>query len=184
MKYLSFALSDYGKVLATRAEGLRAASDLRRLATEPRDVVVDFAHVEAVTPPFIDELLRGVEALLERHGSSVLVATNLNEDVRETLEMVLERRNHALAHFHEDELGLLGGAPHLAETLREARRLGEFTASQLAERLALKLPNANQRLVALHQAGAVGRERDLQAERGIRFRYWTADPTIKGRAGS
>lgn len=176
LQYLSFCLRDHGRVLATREKGQRVARHLGELVREPAHLLLDLAEVEVVTPPFLDELLGELQRVLQRHRDhgGFAIAVNLNEDVRETFEMVLERRRHALAYWHEDQLGLLGGNPHLARTLREARQLGEFTAPELAERLALKLSNANQRLSALQAAGAVSRERDLDAERGIRFRYQAA----------
>ncbi len=65
-----------------------------------------------------------------------------------------------MAALTNGQMRLLGGSKQLKDTLREAQDLGYFTAPQLAERLALKLPNLHARLKALAEAGAVAREED------------------------
>ena len=68
----------------------------------------------------------------------------------------------------------MNAAPHLIETLQAAVDLGgEFTVPDLADYLDLPANTVNQRLADLLESGAVGRERDLDAERGKRYRYHT-----------
>src|SRR5205814_1987631 len=100
----------------------------------------------------------------------------LDEDVRETLQLVLDHYKLSIAELHDDrQLRLLTSVPHLAETLSAAQEIGEhFTAPELADRLDQKLPNINQRLAQLVQAGAIAREQDPTAGRGRRYRYRTA----------
>ena len=140
-----------------------------------RDVVLDFKDVIALTPPFLDELFDSVKTMLSRHsGSTTVVATNLDDDLLDSIELVLEKRGSPLAWAHEDEIRLLAAAPHLRETLEAAAQSREFTATDLAERLKLQPTTVNQRLAALLEAGAVARERE-PSERGVRYRYRAAD---------
>lgn len=176
VKPVHFALADHGRVLATRNVGDKVAAHLSRLIKQQPSFVLNFKGVEAVTPPFLDELLRVVRgALSTEHEGRVIVVTQLDDDVRETLQLVLERYKLSLAELRDGRVELLTSTPHLADTLAAAQDLGTeyFTAPQLAERLALKLPNANQRLGQLVQAGAIAREPDPSAEHGRRYRYST-----------
>lgn len=161
MNPVVFDLGGRGKVLATRQLGRevgRAAAD-RLVGAQA--LVLAFWGVEVASPPFLDELLRALRAELRGGGSDrLLVAVSVNEDVRESLQMVLDRQGGALATLAGDRLELLGGSRQLAETLREAQKLGYFTASELAERLKIKLPNLHARLKALAEAGAIAREQD------------------------
>jgi DNA-binding MarR family transcriptional regulator len=176
VKPVQFELAAHGRVLATRNAGRRVATHLSGAIEQEPAVMVSFADVEAVTPPFLDELLRVVRGVLsaERDGRMVAV-THLDDDLRETLQLVLDRSKMSLAELREGRLELLTAVPHLAETLDAAQDLGTeyFTAPQLADRLELKLPNANQRLTQLVQAGALAREPDPDAARGRRYRYST-----------
>lgn len=84
-----------------------------------------------------------------------------------------------------DQLELLGGPEHLRQTLAKAAEFGRpFAAPELAEQLELKLPNLNARLTALVEAGALRRERDQHASRGIKFRYCapSADDVVPASA--
>lgn len=176
VKPVHFALADHGRVLATRNAGRKVAARLSELIEEQPSIVLNFTGVEAVTPPFLDELLRVMRgALSTQRDGRVIVVTQLDDDVRETLQLILDRHKVSLAEIRDGRVELLTSVPHLAETLEAAQDLGTeyFTAPQLAESLALKLPNANQRLGQLVQAGAIARERDPDAERGKRYRYST-----------
>ncbi len=159
-----------------------ASSDVRPGAScrtpwpELPGVVLSFAGVEVASPPFLDELLSSIHASL--HGADankLIVLDGLNEDVRESLLLVLERRKLALANLENDQIKLLGGSRQLRETLREAQRMGEFSAPDLAERLQIKLPALHQRLQALLETGAVSRTRDSARERG-RHAYHAPKP--------
>jgi DNA-binding transcriptional ArsR family regulator len=168
VKPVVFDLGEIGKVLATRERGReagRAAAD--RLVGAPA-MILGFWGVEVASPPFIDEFLRALRAELSGGESSrLLVAAGANEDVRESLLIVLERQGSSLATLERDHIELLGGSRQLRETLKEAQELGYFTASELAERLKVKLPNLHARLKALTEVGAVARE-DAGGERPSR----------------
>ncbi len=149
-----------GKVLGTRALGREAAEQLRaRAGNGEQDLFVDFAGVQVASSPFLDELARTLRAWNADHPDRFVVLTHLNEDVQDTLALVLARRDMALAELEKGTLRLIGGRAHLEETLKAAQQLEVFTAAELAEQLGLKLPNLHQRLVALQATGAVVRVR-------------------------
>jgi len=162
-----FDLGAQGKVLATRDLGRqigRQAAD--ELADAPA-MVLGFWGVEVASPPFLDELLRALGTVLWGGESSrLLLAAGFNDDVRESLTMVLERRGGTLGAVEQGQLRLLGGKKHLQETLEAAQQRGYFTASELAKDLALKLPNLHARLKALTEAGVLARDDDAAADAG------------------
>jgi DNA-binding transcriptional ArsR family regulator len=169
---LHFYLHDHGPVLANRGRGREVAERLRVLSEERHDLILDFEGVEAVTPPFIQELLGAIQFVGARQGGRLVLATNMNEDVAETFVLVLERRKQTLAYRRGDTVELLNElAPHLAEILREAQRLRRFTVTELAEQLDVKPNTLHGRLRPLLESGAIARERDADAQRGIRHRY-------------
>lgn len=133
---------------------------------------LDFADVEAVTPPFLDELFKELYAELEANEGSLVLARGMNEDVFETTKMVLDRKNRSLVYCNEDNVDLLTEIPNLAETFEAAKALpNPFKAGDLADALKIGISNTNQRLSALSKVGAVSRERDPEAERGLRYLY-------------
>lgn len=147
-----------GKVLGTRALGREVAEQLReRVGEGKHDLFVDFAGARVASSPFLDELARMLRAWNVDHPDRFVVLTHLNEDVRDTLALVLERREMTLTELKEGKLQLIGGREHLEQTLGAAQELETFTAAELAVQLELKLPNLHQRLVALQAAGAVVR---------------------------
>jgi DNA-binding transcriptional ArsR family regulator len=181
-----FDLGEYGKVLATRERGREAGRAAADRLTGALSMVLGFWGVEVASPPFIDEFLRAVRAeLIGGESSRLLVAVGANEDVRESLAIVLERQGSALANLEKDHIELLGGSRQLRETLKEAQKLGYFTASELAERLEVKLPNLHARLKALTEAGAVARE-DAGEERprrgGSARKFRAEDADVLGEA--
>lgn len=165
-------LSTYGRVLGTRALGRELADLIRsRAAADDRAIVVDFKGVEVASSPVLDEVALCLRAVIADHADRFVVVANLNDDVQETLELVLESRDMSLAALHHDTLELLGGRAHLEETLAEAQALGTFTAAQLAEQLKVKLPNLYHRLNELQAAGAVARteSRGNVSRRAVQF---------------
>lgn len=164
------SLQDHGSFLATRALGSRVAEDLRREASaDDAPLVVDFKGVEVASSPVLDEVACALRAVIADKRGRFVVLTGMNEDVRDTLELVLERRDIALTVLSGEALEILGGRQHLEETLAEAQKLGAFTAKELAERLELKLPNLHQRLTQLEAAGAVSRTAGVAAGKQLVF---------------
>ena len=122
----------------------------------------------------LDEIAITLRALIADHPERHVLLANLNEDLLDTLDLVVERRDIILTKVRPDgKLETLGGTTQLDETLTAAEELGTFTAPQLAERLELKLPNLHQRLKQLEAAGAVTRADDPSARRGRRLVFAT-----------
>jgi hypothetical protein len=167
LKPIPYALSKHGAVLATRELGRRVGRELQDALTGAPGLVLSFAGVEVASPPFLDELLSSVHAVLYGgEADKLLVVDAMNDDVKESLQMVVERRKLAIATLEDRQIKLLGGSRQLRETLREAQSMGEFSAPELAERLEIKLPALHQRLQALLETGAVGRSSESAGERG------------------
>lgn len=167
LKPTPYALRKHGGVLGTRELGRAVGRELQDALAEAPGLVLSFSDVEVASPPFLDELLSSIHAsLYGGEANKLLVIDGLNEDVKESLLLVLERRKLALATLENHQIKLLGGSRQLQETLREAQEMGEFSAPDLAERLEIKLPALHQRLQALLETGAVGRTRDSSGERG------------------
>ena len=169
-------LDDAAAVLSTRERG-RDAADRLQDALQAGSVVVSFAGVEVATPSFLDEVLTRLHTVLQTNEQAIAIVTGMNEDVRESVELVLRHRGMTLGVLEEGHIQILGGKKHLQQTMAEAEKLGTFKATELAEALKLKLPNLHQRLKALHEAGAIGRETDETAKRGRRHDYQVLDPS-------
>ncbi len=168
-------LAEIGPVLSTRASG-RDAADRVQNSVRNGGLVLSFVGVEIATPSFLDEVVMRVATLLHRNESLVVVITGLSDEVRESLALVVEKRQLRLAVLEDDQIKLLGGTRQLQETLEAAQRLGSFNAPDLADELKLKLPNLHQRLSALLEAGAVTREPDTSAKHGRRHTYKATKP--------
>jgi len=168
-------LDDAAAVLSTRERG-REAADRLQDALGAGNVVISFAGVEVATPSFLDEILTRLHSVLQANEQAIAIVTDMNQDVRESLELVLEHRGMTLGVLQEGHIQLLGGKRHLQQTMEAAEKLGTFKATELADALKLKLPNLHQRLKTLHEAGAIGRQVDDTAQRGRRHAYQVLDP--------
>lgn len=180
-RVLHIHMRDRGVFLSTRQAGKEAAKALLAFTEDPGDVILDFAGVEAATPPFLQEILDAVVGLIgaNRKTGRIVLAANLNEDLAETLRYVAGHAKHGVAYLDGDELDLLEERPLLVETLREAQRLKPFfTAPQLARRLRIKPDAATQRLKKLLALGAAERKADPTARHGRRHLYRVVDPRL------
>lgn len=158
------------RVLGTRELGRQIADEIReRVAAADRAVLVDFQGIEVASSPVLDEIACALRAVIADYPDRFVVLSHLNDDVRETLLLVLEAREMRLTALENDKLELLGGRAHLEETLAQAQELGSFTAAELAERLKLKLPNLHHRLRELAEAGVVARVETSSGGRALRF---------------
>ncbi len=147
-----------GHVLGTRALGAALGEEIReKVAGSHRALVVDFQGVDVASSPVLDEIACALRGAIADHPDRFVVLAHLNDDLRETMQLVLDARKMSLTAVSDHKLELLGGREHLDETLAEAQALGTFTAAELAQRLQLKLPNLHQRLSQLQAAGAVAR---------------------------
>ena len=173
MKNEHVALRKYGRVLATRRAARQVVAEFSGIWSEPAAILLDFEGVEAVTSPFLDEVLKAIQGELARRESSLVAAGGMNEDAYETLKMVLDRDHRSLTYRENDDYDLVTSVPHLAETYDAAKSIAPFfTTPQLAERLHLSVTGTNQRLKQLGEVGAVGRVPDPEAERGRRYLYF------------
>lgn len=165
LKPLVYDLAQHGPVLATRDTGKAAGRQIADQLSDAPAMILGFWGIEVASPSFLDEMLRALGSVLQGGRSQkILVASGINEDVREALELVLRHRNGVMAELEAEQIRLLGGSRQLKETLKKAEELGYFTAPQLAERLAIKLPNLHARLKLLAEAGAVARDEAPAAE--------------------
>ena len=134
-------------------------------------------EVDVASPAFLTEVLTALRGVLMSSEQRLLLLTGMNDDVKESVELVLEREKMALGQLDQNRVQLLGGSRQLRETLREAQEIGTFTAPDLAERLQLKLPALHQRLNQLIEAGVLTKEDDPTATRGKRGKYTTPTAT-------
>lgn len=172
LKVRRIDLAKESDVLSTRRRGRTVGRHAHDLLEKSDCLLLNFFGVEVASPPFLDELMQALHpATFGGDTGRLLLIVGLNDDVCESLQMVLERRKLVLATLRDDKVQLLGGAEQLEQTLRKAVELGVFTAPELAERLAIKLPALHQRLRALTDAGAIARQPDATAERGKRHTY-------------
>ena len=129
-----------------------------------------------MTISYADELIAKLAAERRIYGTTdwFFTISNATEEVAETVEVALERRNLFLVHETADGVELLAAPDHLRDTFDAALELEEFTASDLAKYLGISLPAANNRIKALSSAGAVIRKRSDPAQGGRQFLYRSA----------
>ncbi len=178
-----YSLRRHGKVLGTRSLGTKIARELRESDSTRPGLIVDFSDIRVASSPVLDEIAIAMRSLASDHAYDYVLLANLNEDLLDTLELVVKRRDIVLTALGQDgTLETVGGSHQLEETLAAAEELGTFTAPELAERLELKLPNLHQRLKQLEAAGALSRSDDPSAERGRRLLF--AAPPESQTAGA
>lgn len=184
LKPWTYPLRNHGTVLATRALGTEVASALRASTIEADAVIVDFAEIRVASSPFLDEVARVVRSMIADRPDRFVLLANLNEDLLDTLELVVRRLDIVLTAVRGGRLETVGGTRQLDETLAAAQELETFTAPELAERLELKLPNLHQRLAQLQAAGALTRSDDPSARRGRRLLFKTPEIDERTPAGA
>ncbi|MGO9751978.1 MAG: hypothetical protein ACLP8S_16205 [Solirubrobacteraceae bacterium] len=173
LKLERYDLAQHGDVLATRSTGRDVGRAVAERLAESPGLIVSFNGVDVASPAFLFELIGAIRAALIVPPTRWLLVTGMNDDVRESAELVLERLKMVLGQLENDQIELLGGARHLQDTIRAAQKLGAFTAPDLAAELELKLPALHQRLVQLVEAGVLSREDDPTATRGKRSKFTT-----------
>ncbi len=176
LKIERYDLVGNGRVLATRSAGREVGRQAAGLLANSNGLLLSFWGVDVASPPFLAEIITALRGVLMASEDRWLLLTGMNDDVKESLELVLHRQKMTLGALEDDKIELLGGSTQLAETLSEAQRMGTFTAPDLAERLKLKLPALHQRLNALREAGVLSRAEDPTATRGKRGKYTAPSP--------
>jgi DNA-binding MarR family transcriptional regulator len=175
VKIQRYDLVSKGRVLATRPVGREVGAEAAAKLADSPGLLLSFYGVDVASPSFLREVLNALRGVLMSSEQHWLLFTGMNEDVQESVELVLKHEKMVLGSLEENHIDLLGGSEHLSETLREAQKLGKFTAPELAKRLKVKLPALHQRLNQLAEAGLLMREDDPTATRGKRGKY-TAPP--------
>jgi len=161
---------DFGPVLSTRERG-REAADRVQDALRAGPLVLNFHGVEIATPSFLDEIVVRLAGLLMNNETLVVAITGMNPDVRDSMELILDKRGVALTLLSGDQIELLGGSEQVRQTLAAAQKLGRFSAKDLARELKVKLPSLHQRLNVLLDSGAITRKADPSAKRGRRYDF-------------
>lgn len=182
-----YRLEVEGPVGATRQRGQEWRQRLEGLLRQsaPGDLVeVDLTALEAMSVSFADELIGRLLAdrLTGDFQDRAIVILGSNDDVRETLEAVLQRRD-AGALYRAGRKGAvqaLAGPTWFRETVEHANDLRVFRAHDLAERLQKSPQAVNNRLKQLAASGAVLRERGVPQGGGKEFTYRAAT-AVSGR---
>lgn len=180
VKFARYSMGVHGPVLAGRDVARTDAQAVREALEQHRGLVLSFRGVAVATPSYLDEIVTLVRGALVNGRADGLILEDIeNGDVREALELVLDRHNMAMAALNladesDEDVQLLGGSAHLRQTLSAAEELGSFRAAELAERLQIKLPALHNRLQSLLAGGAVSRSRDAEPARGGAYLYQTS----------
>ena len=174
-------MQNWGAFLATRDRGREVRSDIEtviRGSGSGEYIVLDFDGIQEITVSFGDECVAKllVDRSADENADWSLALANLNDEVLETLGLVLGRRKLAAAVIGPAGLGLVGDNGWLGLTLDVAAAMGIFRANDLAERLGLTAQAANNRLRQLVATGAVRRERVVPDGGGKEFVYHIAIP--------
>lgn len=180
VKLNRFDLLPHGDVLATRTRGRDVGRQAIDSLGNSQVLLLNFTGVQVASPPFLDEFLTALRTLVGGGDTGRLLAVvGVNQDVAESFAMVLSRRKLMMAEVQREQVSLLGAPEQLQETLDAAVAIGAtFTAPELADRLAIKLPALHQRLKALADSGVVARKVDSTAVRGVRYEYSNVDVRV------
>lgn len=175
-KLIRFPLADEGRVLATREKGLEAGEQIRRVAADGGDLVLDFGKIEVASAPYLQEIINAVQGILASAGEEgrIVVLTHMNDDVESTMGYVVDKKKLTVPYGNAEQVCLLEATEAIAITFRAAQQLGSFTAPELASMLELNDDAATKRLTKLMSSGAVRRERDPDARQGVRHIYQAA----------
>jgi hypothetical protein len=85
-----------GRVVGTRALGSEVADEIRSSDPAAKALVLDFTGVRVASSPFLDEVVCATRAAIVDHPDRHVVYGGLDEDVLDTLDLVVERRGVAL----------------------------------------------------------------------------------------
>ena len=166
---LTFDVGRHGSFLATRDSGAETRYELEARVRQAAPVAMlrsAFHGGEALTYSFAEELIGSVYVQLAAGDVQAdgVELVGLNEETRDAVTVCLERRKRLAV--DGDEQVLVGDATVLAETYDIVRRLEEFRATEVADALGISVPNANNRLKRLVEAGAIRRDRSTGPEHG------------------
>lgn len=169
-----FAVEQHGKFLSTRELGKKVLRDMEdRVPAGAAAVAIDFTSVIAMTHSLTDEFLGQYYSSLSTHDSApaTVTLTGMNDDVRETVIVCLERRDLIALGHQDEQLALLAASEVLNQTFTLALDLRKFTATNVADHLNITAPNANNRLKRLVAARALIRQQRVADRGGKEFTY-------------
>lgn len=174
----TFPVAKVKDFLTTRDLAKRTLRDLQdETLGSAETVIIDFDGVVAMTISFADEFLgEYYSALASRDTLPAVVAlTGLHEELRETIDICLQRRDLIAAEEQLGTITLLAASNVITETFelaqKLARKAGSFTAMNVASQLNISAPNANNRLKKLVGARALIRQQGVAERGGKEFSY-------------
>lgn len=172
---MQFRLADRGPVLATRplARDLREQIEKTWLSSEDRVLELDFEGLIAISPSCADEMIGRLYSELAdgEMGERIAFLVNLSDDHEEVLSPILKRRGVIAPKLTSKGVSFLGAPPHLLDTYRLAKSLGEFRAADLASKSGLSVPAANNRLARLLKTHLVRRTETNAPHGGREYLY-------------
>lgn len=171
---VTFDVAEGERFLSTRPRGRSALRTMEdQTPANLSLLVIDFTNVDAMTVSFTDEFLGTYYSALATHDGppTTVTITGLNDDTRETIIISFERRDLIALEQQASRLTLLAASEVLNETFELAQELETFTALNVAERLNITSPNANNRLKRLVAARALIRRRGVAESGGKEFTY-------------
>ncbi len=174
----TFSVAKVKDFLTTRDLAKRTLRDLQDQTPGGADtVIINFDGVVAMTISFADEFLGEYYSTLAGRDTlpAVVALTGLHEELRETVEICLQRRDLIAAETQQGTLTLLAASNVIVETFQLAQKLahevGAFTAMNVASQLNVSAPNANNRLKKLVGARALIRQQGVAERGGKEFSY-------------
>jgi len=153
------------------------ADELVREIGEKTLLLIDLKGVQDIAGTFLRSAIFGLQEQARNYvdETPIWVFTNAEEDAGLALNWTLRHMRTGAAVNTYNGVGIWPRTTHLNSTYEATKALttehGTFTASQLAEVLAQKQPNTNQRLKLVSSLGALTRKRDPSAKHGTRYLY-------------
>src|SRR5579875_260314 len=108
-----YDLVKHGRVLSTRPLGRDVAVEVSALLADSGGLLLSFYEVDVASPAFLSEVVNALRGVLLSSEDHLLLLTGMNEDVKESVELVLGREKMALGELDHGQIGLLGGSSHL-----------------------------------------------------------------------
>src|SRR4051794_25864427 len=97
-----YDLVRHGRVLATRPKGREVGQLAAAELSDATGMLLSFWEVDVASPAFLDEVIRALRAVLLSGQKRWLLVDGFNEDVRESLELVLAKQKMSLAFLDGD----------------------------------------------------------------------------------
>lgn len=171
IQLLRVGLSSFGKYLGPRKRALQITRHVDRellgRGDEIKGVVLDFEGVQLMGLAFFEELLARMLAFVRRPepDAMFLAVTGANEEIRELVELALERQKalalsaSSVRELQRGRIELLGGPDYLHSLFDSIRRdPDEATTAGLKDAFGASRTNTANRLAMLREFGVVRSE--------------------------